>query len=190
MVEENPKSLKREDFMDWEDYFMATAFLAAKRSKDPVTQVGACIVSPDNKIVGIGYNGMPTGCSDDEFPWGKQPNSLESKYLYVCHAEMNAILNKNVFNVKGCKIYVALFPCNECAKFIIQSGITEVIYMSDKYADKIETKASKRMFDAVGITYKQYKPKQSRVVIDFDEVNWNNMRQEPGTPHKHQNNGV
>ncbi|XP_046394601.1 deoxycytidylate deaminase isoform X2 [Ischnura elegans] len=162
---------------------MAMAFLAAKRSKDPVTQVGACIVNDENKIVGIGYNGMPIGCSDDEFPWSKgDKSSIDNKYLYVCHAEMNAILNKNTKDVKNCTIYVALFPCNECAKMITQSGIKEVVYLSDKYAHKVETIASKRMFDAVGIKYRQHIPQSPTVVIDFTEINWN--QQPPVTPRK------
>ncbi|XP_014259222.1 deoxycytidylate deaminase isoform X2 [Cimex lectularius] len=143
----------RKDTLSWDDFFMAAAFLAAERSKDPVTQVGACIVNDDKKIVGLGYNGMPTGCHDSVFPWGKN-DGLDNKKLYVCHAEMNAVLNKNTVDVKGCKIYVALFPCNECAKIIIQSGIKEVIYMSDKYDYKMETNAAKKMFNAAGVTYR------------------------------------
>ncbi|XP_063366067.1 deoxycytidylate deaminase [Cydia amplana] len=167
---------KREDYIDWRDYFMATAFLAAKRSKDPSSQVGACVVNKDNKIVGIGYNGMPIGCSDDVFPWGKStPSPLDSKYLYVCHAEMNAIVNKNSADVKDCTIYVGLFPCNECAKIIIQSGIKEVIYLSDKHAHKPETVASKRMFDASGVKYWQFKPKSEKIEINFGDIDWDRM---------------
>ncbi|GLV35237.1 uncharacterized protein CBL_01614 [Carabus blaptoides fortunei] len=176
---------KRNDYIEWHEYFMATAFLAAKRSKDPSSQVGACIVNREKKIVGIGYNGMPIGCSDDEFPWKKETTDrLDSKYLYVCHAEMNAILNKNSADVKDCTIYVALFPCNECAKLIIQSGIKEVIYLSDKHSHKIETIASKKMFDAVGIKYWQYVPNNQKLVIDFSEINWNLMSQSPPSPQK------
>lgn len=176
---------KRDDFINWEEYFMATAFLAAKRSKDPVTQVGACIVNPEKKIVGVGYNGFPIGCDDDKFPWSKDTdNPLLSKYMYVCHAEMNAILNKNCSDVKGCTLYVGLFPCNECAKIIIQSGIKEVVYISDKHKDKNHTKASKIMFDAVGIPYRQFVPKQKQIVIDFTEIDWNNQNQMPSTPMK------
>ncbi|KAF2884478.1 hypothetical protein ILUMI_21695 [Ignelater luminosus] len=178
-------SSKREDYIGWNDYFMATAFLAAKRSKDPVTQVGACIVNDDKRIVGIGYNGMPTGCNDDIFPWKKDNNNiLENKHLYVCHAEMNAILNKNTSDVKNCTIYVALFPCNECAKFIIQSGIKEIIYMSDKHAHKVTTIASKKMLDAAGVRYWQYIPKSEKLVIDFTKINWNDMSQLPTSPMK------
>ncbi|XP_047003313.1 deoxycytidylate deaminase isoform X2 [Schistocerca americana] len=176
---------KREDYLEWNEYFMATAFLAAKRSKDPCSQVGACIVNKEKKIVGIGYNGMPSGCSDDQYPWNKtSSNKLETKYFYVCHAEVNAILNKNSADVKDCSMYVALFPCNECAKIIIQSGIREVIYMSDKNSHKLETIASKRMFDSSGVKYWQYVPKRKHIVIDFTEINWNEMTQCPPSPHK------
>lgn len=176
---------RRDDYLEWHEYFMAVAFLAAKRSKDPCSQVGACIVNEDHKIVGTGYNGMPIGCSDETFPWRKESDSkLETKYLYVCHAEMNAVLNKNSADVKGCTIYVGLFPCNECAKIIIQSGIKEVIYLSDKHAHKVKTIAAKKMFDAVGIKYWQYKPKNGQIVINFSEINWNEMTQLPPTPSK------
>ncbi|XP_018047113.1 PREDICTED: deoxycytidylate deaminase [Atta colombica] len=178
-------SSKRMTYIDWDEYFMAIAFLSAKRSKDPCTQVGACIVNNDKRIVGIGYNGMPTGCNDDEFPWKRGPHtSLESKYLYVCHAEVNAVLNKNSSNVKDCTIYVALFPCNQCAKVIIQSGIKTVIYMSDKYAYKVETIAAKRMFDAAGVMYRQYIPKNQKIEINFSDINWTEMNQLPQTPTK------
>ncbi|XP_076646669.1 deoxycytidylate deaminase [Halictus rubicundus] len=177
---------KRTDYIDWDEYFMAVAFLAAKRSKDPSTQVGACIVNNERKIVGVGYNGMPTGCSDDDFPWTKDSsNRLETKYPYVCHAELNAILNKNNSSVKDCTIYVALFPCNECAKVIIQSGIKTVLYMSDKHAKKDETIAAKRLFDATGVKYRKYTPKHDRIVIDFKKIDWDVMTQSPATPLKH-----
>ncbi|XP_043256083.1 deoxycytidylate deaminase [Colletes gigas] len=169
---------KSKSYINWDEYFMAIAFLSAKRSKDPCTKVGACIVNNEKKIVGIGYNGMPTGCDDDEFPWTKDSsNPLETKYFYVCHAEMNAILNKNSSDVKNCTIYVALFPCNECAKVIIQSGIKTVMYMSDKYAHKVEIIAAKKMFDAAGVEYRQYIPKNQKIVIDFTDINWNEMTQ-------------
>ncbi|XP_027735695.1 deoxycytidylate deaminase isoform X1 [Empidonax traillii] len=146
---------KREDYLEWPEYFMAVAFLSAQRSKDPSSQVGACIVNSENKIVGIGYNGMPNGCSDDVLPWTRTAaNRLDTKYPYVCHAELNAIMNKNSADVKGCSMYVALFPCNECAKLIIQAGIKEVIFMSDKYHDTIEMTAARRMFDLAGIIYR------------------------------------
>ena len=136
---------------------MGVALLSAKRSKDPGTQVGACIVSSHNKIVGAGYNGFPMGCGDDEFPWAKQGSFLETKYAYVCHAELNAILNNIGMDLRGCKIYTALFPCNECTKAIIQSGITEVIYLSDKYEGTDPAKASRMMLDKAGIVCRKVK---------------------------------
>ncbi|XP_018329939.1 deoxycytidylate deaminase [Agrilus planipennis] len=172
------KSGKREDYLSWDEYFMATAILAAKRSKDPSTQVGACIVNDKKQIVGVGYNGMPRGCSDDEFPWGKgNADELKNKYYYVCHAEMNAILNKNSAGVENCRMYVALFPCNECAKFIIQSGIREIVYMSDKDHDKNRTIASKRMLDAAGVKYWPFTPQHKTIDIDFSKIDWNHMSQ-------------
>ncbi|XP_072040218.1 deoxycytidylate deaminase-like isoform X2 [Amphiura filiformis] len=150
---------------------MSVAFLSAQRSKDPSSQVGACIVNDDKKIVGIGYNGMPNGCSDNTLPWTKEhDDQLETKYPYVCHAEMNAIMNKNSADVKNCTLYVALFPCNNCAKLVIQSGIKKIMYFSDKHKDKPETKASKRMMDLAQIQYKQYIPKTKKVVIDFSAI--------------------
>ncbi len=148
--------MKREGYLSWDEYFMGVALLASKRSKDPSTQVGACIVDDRNKILSVGYNGMPHCCSDDEFPWEKA-DGLDSKYLYVCHAELNAILNCHNGSVSGATVYSTLFPCNECAKAIIQSGIKRVIYYSDKYADTEGTRASKRMFDAAGVVYTPYK---------------------------------
>ncbi|XP_012140725.1 deoxycytidylate deaminase isoform X1 [Megachile rotundata] len=170
-VQTNSEGNKNKRYLDWDEYFMAIAFLAAKRSKDPRTQVGACIVNSEKRILGIGYNGMPTGCSDDEFPWGKDyDDKLKDKSYYVCHAEVNAILNKNCSDVRNCTIYVALFPCNECAKVIIQSGIKLVIYMSDKQAHKKKTIAAKRMFQAAGVQYRQYIPRNQKIVIDFSEI--------------------
>lgn len=170
--DERNHNYKRSSYMDWDEYFMAVAFLVAKRSKDPVTQVGACIVNNENRIVSVGYNGMPRGCSDDVFPWQKcSHNKLEEKKLYVCHAEVNAILSTNCSDVKNCRMYVGLFPCNECAKMIIQSGLKTIIYLSDKYANKIKTKAAKRMFDAANIEYRQYIPKNEQIIIDFNEIN-------------------
>ena len=128
-------SEKRKDYLTWDEYFMAVAYLAGMRSKDPNSQVGACIVSEDNKILSIGYNGFPRGCSDDEFPWNRDGDDpLKNKYFYVAHSELNAILNYRGGSLEGAKIYVSLFPCNECAKAIIQAGIKTVIYDSDKYA--------------------------------------------------------
>lgn len=155
--------MKRTDYLSWDEYFMGIAMLSALRSKDPSTQVGACIVNQDKRILSMGYNGMPHCCDDEEYPWG-HGEGLDSKYLYVCHAELNAILNCNS-SVKNCTVYVTLFPCNECAKAIIQSGIKEIIYLSDKYADAEGTKASKRMFDSAGIIYRQYTPTNKEIKI-------------------------
>ncbi|MEF9920509.1 MAG: dCMP deaminase family protein [Erysipelotrichaceae bacterium] len=142
--------MKREDVLTWDEYFMGLAHLSALRSKDPSTQVGAVIVSPQKKVVGIGYNGFPNGCSDDEFPWDREGDYEATKYPFVVHAELNAILNSTK-DLHGCSIYVSLFPCNECAKAIIQSGIKRIVYESDKYATSDNTIASKRMLSAVGI---------------------------------------
>ena len=157
--------MKRADYINWDEYFMGVAMLAARRSKDPSTQVGACIVSQDNIIISTGYNGMPKGCSDDEFPWNREGE--ETKYPYVVHAELNAILNSNGRDLRGSRIYVALFPCNECAKAIIQSGIREVIYLSDKYTHTPTTIASKRMMDAAGVRYTQLRPNMDSITLSF-----------------------
>ena len=149
---------------------MGIALLAAKRSKDPNTQVGACIVNSSNKIMSIGYNGLPAGCDDDVFPWEREgENSYDTKYPYVCHAELNAILNNRGADLEGCSIYVALFPCCECAKAIIQSGIKKVLYISDKYGKSDSVRASKRMFDAAGVEYRQIKISHGKIIIDFNE---------------------
>lgn len=144
------------DYLTWDEYFMAVAMLSSKRSKDPNTQVGACIVGKDMKILSLGYNGMPIGCSDDEMPWTGQGDVLDTKYPFVCHAELNAILNSGANNLLGSIIYVTLFPCNECAKAIIQSGIKTVVYHSDKYADSDGVKASKKMFEHAGVEFREY----------------------------------
>ena len=157
--------MKRTDYISWDEYFMGVALLAARRSKDPNTQVGACIVSDDNIILSTGYNGLPAGCSDDEYPWARE--GAETKYPYVVHAELNAILNSGGRSLRGARLYVALFPCNECAKAIIQSGIREVIYLSDKYADTPATLASKRMMDAAGVTYRRLQTNLEDLVLDF-----------------------
>jgi len=149
---------------------MGVALLSARRSKDPNTQVGACIVNDKNKIVGAGYNGLPMGCDDDQFPWDKQGEFLDTKYPYVCHAELNAILNNIGMDLRGCKIYTALFPCNECTKAIIQSGITEVIYLSDKYEGTDPAKASRRMLDTAGVTYRKVKANISSLLLSFNEA--------------------
>lgn len=159
---------KREGYISWDEYFMGVAILASQRSKDPNTQVGACIVNDDNKIMSVGYNGLPRGCSDDEFPWSRTgAKDSETKYPYVCHAELNAILNAGGNSLKGCRIYVALFPCNECAKAIIQCGIKEVIYISDKYKDTDLVMASKRMLQCAGIKLTPFKSDKS-ITIDFN----------------------
>ena len=150
--------MKRTDYINWDEYFMGIALLTAMRSKDPNSQVGACIVSSENKILSLGYNGMPIGCSDDEMPWEREGAPLDTKYMYVCHAELNAILNAGGRVLRGARLYVALFPCNECAKAIIQAGIRTIIYESDKYADTPATRASKRMLNAAGVRYYQYSP--------------------------------
>jgi len=162
---------KRQDVLEWDDYFMSVAFLSAMRSKDPSTQVGACIVNNEKRIVGIGYNGFPRGCSDDELPWSRcAEDELDTKYPYVCHAEVNAILNKNSADVRGCTMYVALFPCNECAKIIIQSGINEVVYLSDKYQHTPSMKASRRMLDMAKVKYRMHIPKREEVGIHFHPI--------------------
>jgi len=149
-------SEKRQDYISWDEYFMGVAILSGMRSKDPNTQVGSCIVSADNKILSMGYNGFPIGCSDDEFPWCREGDALDSKYLYSTHSELNAILNYRGGNLEGAKLYVTHYPCNECAKAIIQAGIRTVVYDCDKYADTPAVIASKRMMDASGVRYYQY----------------------------------
>ena len=157
---------KREGYISWDEYFMGIALLSAKRSKDPNTQVGACIVSNNNKIMSVGYNGFPLGCSDDEFPWDRTGDELDTKYPYVCHAELNAILNNAGGDLNGCKIYVALFPCNECAKAIIQAGIKTLIYDSDKYDGTPGNVASKKMLAAAGIEVIKYKPTGRKIELN------------------------
>ena len=159
--------MKRQDYISWDEYFMGVALLSAYRSKDPNTQVGACIVNSRNKIMSVGYNGLPLGCSDDEFPWEREGEDYDTKYPYVCHAELNAILNNDGGNLEGCRIYVALFPCNECAKAIIQCGIKEIRYLSDKYADTVPVRASKRMLDAAGVRYTQVEMEHAELLIDL-----------------------
>jgi dCMP deaminase len=146
--------MKKEPVLNWDQYFMAMAQIAAMRSKDPNTQVGACIVNPDKRVVGLGYNGFPHGCSDEHYPWEREGNFLDTKYPFVVHAELNAILN-SIQNLKDCTIYVSLFPCNECAKAIIQSGIRKVVYEQDKYNGTEANIASKRMFESAGVQLEQ-----------------------------------
>ena len=160
--------MKRTDYINWDEYFMGIAMLAARRSKDPNTQVGACIVSKDNIIISTGYNGMPKGCSDDVFPWDRKGETeAETKYPYVVHAELNAILNASGRDLRGSRIYVALFPCNECAKAIIQCGIKEVIYLSDKYHDTMLNLVSKRMLSAAGVKFTQMQTTVESITLDF-----------------------
>ena len=148
--------MKRTDYLSWDEYFMGIAFLSAQRSKDPSTQVGACIVNEDKRILSVGYNGMPRGCDDDFMPWEREGNFLDSKYAFVCHAELNAILNYGAGTLKNAVLYTTLFPCNECAKAIIQSGIKRVVYDSDKYAKEKFMIASRRMLNAAGVELVQY----------------------------------
>jgi len=153
------------DQISWDEYFMCLAVITSKRSKDPSSQVGAVIVDCDHKVVSIGYNGMPRHIDDKDLSWNKN-EGLDNKYLYVCHAEFNAILNvRNGSSVKDCTIYVTLFPCNECAKAMIQTGIKHVVYLSDKYSDRIETQASKKLLDLAGITYEQYTGRYKEVIL-------------------------
>jgi dCMP deaminase len=159
--------MKRQDYISWDEYFMGIALFSAQRSKDAGTQVGACIVSQENKILTVGYNGMPRGCHDDEMPWGRDGGMLDSKYAFVCHAELNAILNNAGASLKGAKCYVTLFPCNECAKALIQAGISEVIYLSDKYADTEGTIASKKMFNMVGVKLTPYNVTGRKLILEI-----------------------
>ena len=158
--------MKREGYISWDEYFMGVAHLAAMRSKDPNTQVGCCIVDAEKRILSTGYNGFPTGCSDDDFPWDR--TGEETKYPFVVHAELNAILNAHGKNLVGACLYVALFPCNECAKAIIQSGIREVIYLSDKYADTPSTQASKRMLRSAGVVLTKLEVEKEKLEINFN----------------------
>ena len=156
----------REDYLNWEEYFMGIALLSAQRSKDPSTQVGACVVDRNNKVVSIGYNGMPRGVDDDRIPWG-HGQGIESKYLYVCHAEFNAILNtRDGSALNGCRIYVTLFPCNECAKAIVQTGINEIIYLDDKYHDTVQQVASRKILDMAGVKYRRYEGRTAEVKVE------------------------
>ena len=150
-------SNKRQDYITWDEYFMSVAMLAGMRSKDPNSQGGACIVSEDNKILSMGYNGFPKDCSDDEFPWARQGDELNTKYFYVVHSELNAILNYRGGSLEGAKLYVTLFPCNECAKAIIQAGIAELVYADDKYNGTPANLASRRMLTSAGVKMTPYR---------------------------------
>ncbi len=157
--------MKRTDHISWDTYFMGVSLLAALRSKDPNTQVGACIVSFDNIIISTGYNGFPYGCSDDEYPWDREGS--DTKYPYVVHAELNAILNSNGRSLNGAKMYVSLFPCNECAKAIIQSGIREVVYLKDKYENSASSAASRRMFASAGVKLTKLSAERDEIILKF-----------------------
>jgi dCMP deaminase len=156
---------KRSGYLSWEQYFMGVALLSAERSKDPNTQVGACIVDGRRRIVAIGYSGFPTGISDDELPWAREGAFLETKYPYVCHAELNAILNRNNADLRGCTLYTTLHPCNECAKAIVQSGISEVVYLSDKHRDSETDEASRRILKMAGVRSRKF---EERLSITLD----------------------
>lgn len=165
--------MKRNTYISWNEYFMGVAELSAMRSKDPNTQVGCCIVDNRNRILSMGYNGFPSGCSDDDFPWEKdKEDPLMSKYLYVVHSELNAILNFRGESLAGSRMYVTMFPCNECAKAIIQAGISEVIYRNDAYKKSVTGSAAMRMFDSAGVIYKQYDA-SGHVKIEYRENSWN-----------------
>lgn len=163
-------SNKRNDYIGWDDYFMGVSLLAADRSKDPSTQVGACIVSDDNRILSTGYNGFPQGCSDDEFPWNRDASVGETKYNFVVHAELNAILNAGGKSLHGSRIFVSLFPCHECAKAIIQAGVKEVVYLSDKYNGTESDNASKRMLNAAGVKLTKMQPTKAQIVLNFQDI--------------------
>ncbi len=158
---------KRTDYLSWDEYFMAIALLSAQRSKDPNTQVGACVANSQNKIVGVGYNGFPRGCSDDDLPWQRDGDYLDTKYPYVCHAELNAVLNTISYDLRDCRIYVALFPCNECTKVIIQSGIREIVYLSDKYRDTDSVMAAKIMLEKSNTFFRRFKPELDSILLSF-----------------------
>jgi len=158
---------KRENYISWDEYFMGVAKMSALRSKDPNTQVGACIVSTDNKILSMGYNGFPRGCSDEDFPWAREGAELDTKYPFVTHSELNAILNYRGGSLEGAKMYVSLFPCNECAKAIIQAGIKVVVFEENKYDGTPSVEASKKMFNAAGVRYYKYQPSGRSIKIDL-----------------------
>ncbi|KAL1814588.1 hypothetical protein ACET3Z_017162 [Daucus carota] len=166
---------KRKGYISWDDYFMSIAFLSAERSKDPNRQVGACLVSENGVILGIGYNGFPRGCSDDKLPWSKKSKTgdpLETKYPYVCHAEVNAILNTNHASAAGQRLYVTMFPCNECAKIIIQSGVSEVVYYVEKRLENSESAyvASHKLLSMAGVKVRRHQPRMDQILIKFDNI--------------------
>ena len=158
---------KRKEYINWDEYFMGVALLAAQRSKDPSTQVGACLVDEQNRILSTGYNGFPQGCSDDDFPWNRDESRGETKYQYVVHAELNAILNTRGKSLQNSKLYVGLFPCNECAKAIIQAGVKEVVYLSDKYHGTPSMTASRKMLESAGVILTKHKTTRKQLIISF-----------------------
>ena len=163
--------MKRKDYISWQEYFMGMAFLSAQRSKDPSTQVGACVVGPDNRIIALGYNGFPNSCSDDMLPWGKEAeDELDTKYPYVVHAEANAIINASS-NLNDCRMYVTLFPCSECAKLIIQSGIKHLVFRHEIVKPRYlqSSLATRKMFDLANVSYKKFTPSEQKLIIDFGE---------------------
>jgi dCMP deaminase len=160
--------MKRENYISWGDFFMGVAVLAAQRSKDPNTQVGSCAVNSKNRIIGVGYNGMPNGCSDDILPWGKGKKSSDSKYPVVVHSEVNTILNSlSLSELNEATLYCTLFPCNECAKLIIQSGIKKVIFLSDKYDGDEYNLIAKRLFNMAGVQYEKFKSELGSINLDL-----------------------
>ena len=160
--------MKRNNYISWDEYFMGIALFSAQRSKDNSTQVGACLVNDEKKIISVGYNGMPIGCCDDDMPWEREGEcSLDTKYPFVCHAELNAILNSNCNSLRGATLYVTLYPCNECAKAIIQAGIKTIVYDCDKYADTASVIASKRMLNAAGVRYYKYESDKREVTLQL-----------------------
>jgi len=158
---------KRADYLSWDEYFMGVASLASKRSKDPNTQVGACIVDSQKYIISVGYNGMPLGCSDDEFPWDRSGGTLDTKYAYVTHAELNAVLNSKTADLEGDTVYTTLFPCNECTKALIQKKVGRIVYLDDKYHDTETAQAARRMLDAAGIKYEKYESSGRGINLDL-----------------------
>ena len=158
---------QRKEYLSWDEFFMGVAILASERSKDPNTQVGACIVSADNRILSVGYNGTPNGFEDIYFPWDREGDELNTKYLYVVHAERNAILNYrgNIKDFEGAKLYVTMFPCNECAKEVMQDGRKEIIYLDDKYVNTNGVIASKRMLDVCNVKYSKLGLNKSKIKV-------------------------
>lgn len=163
---EKMRTKKRSNYISWNSYFMGLALLSSQRSKDPSTQVGACIASDDNRVLSMGYNGFPNGCSDDEFPWDAEGEMLEIKNTFVCHAELNAILNAGG-NVRGSTIYVTFFPCHECTKAIIQSGIKKIVYIDDRNHQKPSIVASRKMLRSAGVEFREYQSANRTIKLNL-----------------------